>query len=148
MSSINRPITPKQTAFARPTSTINIYSYGGTQPLPVFGTFNPDFESNHIKLLSLSKSLRAEMVAFQAKGSRAMARPTPWVSPSCCHTRLNFGTSSADEVFQDAIQQVFSGIHGVHNVSDDIISFGRDQVAHDRALRACYVTTKQVTNLK
>ena len=78
------------------------------------------------------------MVAFQAKGSRAMARPTPWVSPSCCHTRLNFGTSFADEVFQDAIQQVLSGIHGVHNVSDDIISFGRDQVAHDRAFRAVF----------
>ncbi|CAB4015782.1 Hypothetical predicted protein [Paramuricea clavata] len=33
------------------------------------------------------------------------------------YTRLNFGTSSAAEVFQDAIQQVLSGIEGARNVS-------------------------------
>ena len=54
------------------------------------------------------------------------------------YTRLNFGTSSAAEVFQDAIQQILSGIEGVRNVSDDIIIFGRDQQAHDRALHAVF----------
>jgi hypothetical protein len=48
------------------------------------------------------------------------------------YTRLNFGTSSAAEVFQDAIQQVPSGIEGARNVSDDIIFFGTDQAAHDK----------------
>ena len=42
------------------------------------------------------------------------------------NTRPNFGTSSAAEVFQEAIQQILSGIEGVRNVSDDIIIFGRD----------------------
>ena len=54
------------------------------------------------------------------------------------YTRLNFGPSSAAEVFQDAIQQTLSGIEGVRNVSDDIIIFGRDQQAHDRALQAVF----------
>ena len=54
------------------------------------------------------------------------------------YTRLNFGTSSAVEVFQDAIQQTLSGIEGVRNVSDDIIIFGRHQQAHDRALHTVF----------
>ena len=54
------------------------------------------------------------------------------------YTRLNFGTSSAAEVFQDAIQHTLSGIEGVRNVSEDIIIFGRDQQAHDRALHAVF----------
>ena len=54
------------------------------------------------------------------------------------YTRLNFGTSSAAEVVQDAIQQILSDIDGVRNVSDDIIIFGRDQQAHDRALQAVF----------
>ena len=40
------------------------------------------------------------------------------------YTSLNFGTSSAAEVLQDAIQQILSGIEGIRNVSDDIIIFG------------------------
>ena len=54
------------------------------------------------------------------------------------YTRLNFGTSSAAEVFQDAIQQVLSGIEGARNVSDDIIIFGKDQTTHDKALHAVF----------
>ena len=37
------------------------------------------------------------------------------------YTRLNFGTNSAAEQFQQAIQQTLSGIPGVMNISDDII---------------------------
>ncbi len=54
------------------------------------------------------------------------------------YTRLNFGTSSAAEVFQDAIKQVLSGIEGARNVSNDIIIFGTDQAAHDKALHAVF----------
>ena len=54
------------------------------------------------------------------------------------YTCLNFGTSSAAEVFQDAIQQILSAIDSVRNVSDDIIIFGRDQQAHDPALQAVF----------
>jgi hypothetical protein len=54
------------------------------------------------------------------------------------YTRLNFGTSSAAEVFQDAIQEVLSGIDGASNVSDDIIIFGTDQAAHDKARHAVF----------
>ena len=38
------------------------------------------------------------------------------------YTSINFGTSSAAEVFQDAIQQVLSGIEGARNVSDVMTS--------------------------
>ena len=50
----------------------------------------------------------------------------------------DFGTSSAAEVFQDAIQEVLSGIEGASNVSDDIIIFGTDQAAHDKARHAVF----------
>ena len=48
------------------------------------------------------------------------------------YTRLNFGTNSAAEQFQQAIQQTLSGIPGVMNISDDIIIFGADETAHKR----------------
>lgn len=54
------------------------------------------------------------------------------------YTRLNFGMPSAAEVFHDAIQQVLSGIDSVCNVSIDIIIFGRDQAAHDKALHTVF----------
>ena len=63
------------------------------------------------------------------------------------YTLLNFGTSSAAEVFEDAIQQILSGIQGVRNVTDDINILGRDQQAHDRALDAVFarLRTKNLT---
>ena len=36
-------------------------------------------------------------------------------------TRLNFGADSAAEQFQQAIQQMLSGIPGVMNISDDMV---------------------------
>ena len=50
------------------------------------------------------------------------------------YTRLNFGTTSSSEIFQNAIQQVIQGIKGCRNISDDIIIFGATQEEHDRAL--------------
>lgn len=41
------------------------------------------------------------------------------------YTRLNFGISSAAEVFQNTIQQVLHGIPNVRNMSDDIIVYGK-----------------------
>ena len=52
------------------------------------------------------------------------------------YKRLNFGISSASEVFQNTIAQVLQGIPGVINISDDIIIFGRTAAEHDRSLRA------------
>ena len=37
------------------------------------------------------------------------------------YKRLNFGISSASEVFQEAIRGVIQGIPGTLNISDDII---------------------------
>ncbi len=52
------------------------------------------------------------------------------------YTRLNFGTTSSSEIFQNAIQQVIQGIKGCRNISDDIIIFGATQEEHDSALEA------------
>ena len=40
------------------------------------------------------------------------------------YKRLNFGVSSAAEVFQNAIRETLSGISGEINISDDILLFG------------------------
>ena len=52
------------------------------------------------------------------------------------YKRLNFGISSAAEVFQEPIHGVIHGKKGALHISDDIIFHGKDQREHDIALRA------------
>lgn len=47
------------------------------------------------------------------------------------YKRLNFGISSAAEVFQNTICQTLQGLRGVKNLSDDIIVYGTSQSEHD-----------------
>ena len=54
------------------------------------------------------------------------------------YKRLDFGISSAAEVFPNAIRETLSGLNGVVNMSDDILIFARDQSTHDANLRACF----------
>eukprot|EP00112_Aurelia_sp_Birch-Aquarium-sp1_P023569 Seg707.7 transcript_id=Seg707.7/GoldUCD/mRNA.D3Y31 product="putative protein K02A2.6" protein_id=Seg707.7/GoldUCD/D3Y31 len=51
-------------------------------------------------------------------------------------TRLNFGTNSASEIFQNVIQTTFQDIEGCLNVSDDILVFAKTQEEHDKILQA------------
>ena len=57
------------------------------------------------------------------------------------YKRLNFGISSASEVFQNVIANVIDGIDGALNMSDDIFIFGKGQtdqeamVEHDKHLK-------------
>ena len=51
---------------------------------------------------------------------------------------LNFGISSAAEVFQNAIRETLAGLQGVINVSDDILIFGKSQAEHDASLKSCF----------
>ena len=53
-------------------------------------------------------------------------------------TRLNFGVSSAAEIFQNVIRETLSGIPGVTNISDDILVYGSSQEDHDRALASTF----------
>ena len=53
------------------------------------------------------------------------------------YKRLNFGISSASEIFQEHIRKVISHIELTKNISDDIIIYGKGenaQAMHDRAL--------------
>ena len=52
------------------------------------------------------------------------------------YKRLNFGISSAAEVFQEATRGVIQGVRGTLNISDDIIVHGKSRQQHDEALRA------------
>jgi hypothetical protein len=54
------------------------------------------------------------------------------------YKRLNFGTSSAAEIFQHTIQHALEGINGVLNISDDIIIFGKTTAEHDKALKEIF----------
>ena len=54
------------------------------------------------------------------------------------YKRLNFGTSSAAEIFRHAIQQALEGVHGALNISDDIIIFGKTTSEHDLALEQTF----------
>ena len=52
------------------------------------------------------------------------------------YKRLNFGISSASEIFQETICNVIRDIDGAKNISDDIIIYGKTQADHDKALDA------------
>jgi hypothetical protein len=48
---------------------------------------------------------------------------------------LNFGLSSASEIFQNIVSSLLRDISGAQNFSDDIIIYGHTQEQHDEALR-------------
>lgn len=54
------------------------------------------------------------------------------------YKRLNFGISSAAEVFQNVIRETLKGIDGAINLSDDILVFGKNQTEHNQALAAVF----------
>ena len=54
------------------------------------------------------------------------------------YARLNFGTNSASEIFQNAIFELIQDIPGALNISDDVIIFGKTQADHDKALQAVF----------
>lgn len=54
------------------------------------------------------------------------------------YKKLNFGTNSASEIFQQVISEQIRDIPNAINISDDIIIFGKTQADHDEALRAVF----------
>ena len=53
------------------------------------------------------------------------------------YKRLVFGLSSAFELFQQKINELFVNQTGIINISDDILVFGRTQQEHDENLETC-----------
>lgn len=54
------------------------------------------------------------------------------------YKRLNFGISSASEIFQETIKNVIQDIDNVKNISDDILVYGKNQREHDIALEKVF----------
>ena len=54
------------------------------------------------------------------------------------YCRLNFGTSSATEIFHEELRKKLIGIKGVKNIHDDIIVAGIDEEDHLRALKETF----------
>ena len=53
------------------------------------------------------------------------------------YKRLNYGTNAAAEIFQFTLQQQLRGLHGVRNIADDIIVYGKTREDHDANLEKC-----------
>ena len=51
------------------------------------------------------------------------------------YTRLNYGTTSASELFHEEIRKAIADIHGVFNIHDDILVYSDTKSEHDRILR-------------
>ena len=49
---------------------------------------------------------------------------------------LNFGVSSAAEIFQNVIRETLEDIDCAINISDDILAFGKTHEEHDQNLKA------------
>ena len=58
------------------------------------------------------------------------------------YKRLNFGVTSAAEIFQNHIAEILSDIDGSMNTSDDILVYGQNQDDHDKALRRVFQRLK------
>ncbi|KAL9967440.1 hypothetical protein ACROYT_G025662 [Oculina patagonica] len=54
------------------------------------------------------------------------------------YKRLNFGISSAAEIFQNVIGETLEGIDGAKNISDDILVFSKSHKEHDQNLRGVF----------
>ena len=61
--------------------------------------------------------------------------------------RLPFGICSAQDVFQDVMSEIFSGIEGVEVIVDDLLIWGENQQQHDERLRQVLERARQ-KNLK
>ena len=55
-----------------------------------------------------------------------------------------FGINAASEIFQDAVEEILTGLPGCKNISDDIIVFGRTQQEHDKNLRGVLERLKKL----
>ena len=51
---------------------------------------------------------------------------------------LNFGTSSASEIFHEKIRQTISGIQNTINIHDDILVYGKSGKEHNVALESIF----------
>ena len=56
--------------------------------------------------------------------------------------RLNFGTSSATEIFHEEIRKLLQGVNGVINIHDDILITGKTQEDHDKSLQHTFQILK------
>ena len=54
------------------------------------------------------------------------------------YKRLNFGISSAAEIFPNVIRETLEGIDGAINISDDILVFGKTHEEHNQNLGAVF----------
>ena len=61
--------------------------------------------------------------------------------------RLPFGICSAQDVFQDVMSEIFSGIEGIEVIVDDLLIWGENQQQHDERLRQVLERARQ-KNLK
>ena len=83
--------------------------------------------------------------------------PEPWLSPVGIdistfathlglyrYKRLNFGTKSSGEIFQDTVsKQIMCDIPGCINISDDILVFGKGQEEHDQCLEKLFKRARE-----
>src|SRR5215469_9467189 len=81
-------------------------------------------------------------IPLDEESSRLLTFNTPFGRYS--FTRLAFGISSAPEVFQKRMVELFSDIPGVHIIFDDIIIAADDGDQHDVILRSLLERARKV----
>ena len=59
------------------------------------------------------------------------------------YKRLNFGISSAAEIFQNVIRETLEGIDGAINIIDDILVFGKTLEEPDQNLKAVFLRLRE-----
>ena len=60
------------------------------------------------------------------------------------YTRLNYGTISALDIFDKAINDTITGLNGLLHIPDYFIIFGRSESEHNTALRAFLTRLKRM----
>ena len=73
-------------------------------------------------------------VRLTERSSRLCTFHTPWGHKR--FKRMPFGITSAGEVLQKRLQDVFGDIEGCHVIADDLIIAGNDEAVHDKVVCA------------
>ena len=60
------------------------------------------------------------------------------------HNVLAMGLSLSSDVFESTIRDIIKDVHGVVNIADDILVFGKDAGEHDRNLLALLDKCREV----
>ena len=102
-------------------------------PVPTFDDVAARIHG-HTRFTKLDARCGYWMLVLDEQSSELTTFNTP--SGRYKYKRLPFGLNCSQDIFQQRMEQAFSGLEGVNVIADDIVVSGKDDEEHDRNLNA------------